>query len=76
MDKSKLDVEKEIMQEIFVDLVDSLHYESNYIPPPPVPFPTLYFETTDQNLKDSIYKKDSIDRKQFLTDFQKRDVEK
>ncbi len=73
--ESKLDFEEEVMQELFLELIDSLHYEPNYIPPPPVPLPEIYFETTDQKLKESIYKKDSLERIIFLAKYQKR-VEK
>jgi len=67
-----LKFEKEVMNEIYLELVDSLYYEPEFIPPPPAPLPDIYFSTMSQKIKDNIYESDSIKYSKLITEFEKR----
>ena len=70
--KYDLDYEKKVMNELLIEFIDSLYNEPNYIPPPPIPFPEIYFKTTNQRIKDSIYQKDSIEYIEIIKKFNDR----
>jgi len=69
---SNLNFEKKVMNQIFIELIDSLYFDPEYIPPPPMPLTEIYFSTSNQKLKDSIYKKDSLDYLELIAEFEKR----
>ncbi len=52
--ENTLEFEKKVMDEIFIDLVDTFYQEITPIPPPPPPLPEIYFQTNDQRIKDSL----------------------
>jgi len=54
--ENDLKFEKSVMNEIFIDLVDSVYENLNFIPPPPPPYPEIYYKTNNQKIKDSIVK--------------------
>ena len=52
-----LEFEKKVMNDIFIDLIDSIYEDLDFIPPPPPPYPEIYYETNNQRIKDSIIEK-------------------
>ena len=70
--KTYFQFEKDVMNEVFLSLVDSIYAEQDYFPPPPMPYPDIYFSTSDKKIKDSISNKYSSDYIKIISEFEKR----
>ncbi len=70
--KTDFNFEKTVMNEIFPTLIDSLYYEPDQIPPPPIPYPEIYFSTSNQKTKDSIVKKYALEYDKIISEFENR----
>ncbi len=67
-EKDDLASQKEILNEIFLELIDSTYIEPLYIPPPPIPLPFSY-NGSNKTVKDSIYEKVSANYYEMIKQF-------
>ena len=69
---SELDFEKRVMNDIFIEVIDSIYSEPELLPPRKPPPPEIYLSTNNQNIKDSILNHYSIIHKENVIKFKKR----
>jgi hypothetical protein len=73
-ENNDLRFENNVMNEIFITLVDSFELNELYkpVPPPPPPLPELFFKTDNQKTKDSILKNSKEQYEYIKTAFDKK----